>query len=116
MGFTDCTADFKDVLQSNVLSPRQNDASSTTNQVLCSSSVTKTVIACGFTDRTADFRDVLRAKQSAVPQAKRRKASSVQDGPNSNVFGKQYLEEAYTIVCRNDVPYVGVLFLTPRTA
>jgi len=57
----------------------------------------------GFTNRTADFKDILQAKQSAVPQAKRRKASHAQDEPSSNVFGKQYLEEAYTVVCRHDV-------------
>jgi hypothetical protein len=69
------------------------------------------IIFMGFTNRTADFKDVLRAKQSAIPQPKRRKTSPVQDGPDSNVFGKQYLEEAYTIVCRNDVPCMVVLFL-----
>jgi len=69
----------------------------------------------GFTDRTLDFKDVLRAKQSAVPQAKRRKTSSVQDGSDSNVFGKQYLEEAYTIVCRNHALCGGSL-LTWSTA
>lgn len=65
----------------------------------------------GFTDRTTDFKDVLLAKQSAVPQAKRRKASPLQDEPSSNVFGKQYLEEAYTVVCLYDVSQVEVLFL-----
>lgn len=69
----------------------------------------------GFTDRTVDFKDVLRAKQSAVPQAKRRKTSSVQDG-SSNVFGKQYLEEAYTIVCRNPCVLRGGSLLTWSTA
>ncbi|KAG0709532.1 hypothetical protein DFH29DRAFT_1823 [Suillus ampliporus] len=51
----------------------------------------------GFVDRTADFKDVLQAK-STVPQTKRRKASPVHDVSNANVFGKQYLEEAYTIL------------------
>lgn len=51
----------------------------------------------GFVDRTADFKDVLQAK-TTVPQAKRRKTSPVYDVPNANVFGKQYLEEAYTIL------------------
>lgn len=61
----------------------------------------------GFIDRTTDFKDVLQAK-GAVAQGKRRKASY--DVPNVNVFGKQYLEEAYTIVCRNNVSYVEVIF------
>jgi syntaxin 18 len=63
----------------------------------------------GFVDRTADFKDVLQAK-SVVPQGKRRKASPAHDVPNANVFGKQYLEEAYTIVCRNNVSNVEIFF------
>jgi syntaxin 18 len=63
----------------------------------------------GFIDRTADFKDVLQAK-GVVSQGKRRKTSPPCDVPNANVFGKQYLEEAYTIVSRNNVSYVEVIF------
>jgi syntaxin 18 len=63
----------------------------------------------GFVDRTSDFKDVLQAK-SATSQGKRRKASPAHDVPNANVFGKQYLEEAYTIVCRNNVFHVEIAF------
>lgn len=62
----------------------------------------------GFVDRTSDFKDVLQAK-SAISQGKRR-ASPAHDVPNANVFGKQYLEEAYTIVCRNNVSNVEITF------
>ncbi|KAG2369902.1 hypothetical protein BDR07DRAFT_1387337 [Suillus spraguei] len=51
----------------------------------------------GFVNRTADFKDILQAK-SIVPPDKRRKGSLPHDVPNTNVFGKQYLEEAYTIL------------------
>jgi hypothetical protein len=54
-------------------------------------------------NRTSDFREVLREKEDAIPDSKRRKISKhtksdVQlDG--QNVLGKQYVAEAYTIVC-----------------
>ncbi|KAF9247208.1 hypothetical protein BU15DRAFT_38716 [Melanogaster broomeanus] len=49
----------------------------------------------GYVDRTADFREALKSKQSTTPR-KRRKL--VVDGDSKDTFGKQYLEEAYTVL------------------
>jgi hypothetical protein len=54
-------------------------------------------------DRTTDFHELLTQKRNAIPEAKRRKitkyAKSDPPGESQNLLGKEYLAEAYVIVC-----------------
>jgi len=55
------------------------------------------------TSRTAEFREILKEKQNVQPEAKRRKLTPkrVADGQRDgqDLLGKEYLAEAYVIVC-----------------
>ncbi|KAF9226459.1 snare protein syntaxin 18/UFE1 [Gyrodon lividus] len=50
----------------------------------------------GYINRTVDFREALKSKQSTTPPPKRPKLTA--DADSKDTFGKQYLEEAYTIL------------------
>jgi hypothetical protein len=49
-----------------------------------------------YVDRTTDFQEALKSKESHTPPFKRPKMAV--DANSKNAFGKQYLEEAYTVV------------------
>lgn len=53
-------------------------------------------------DRTSEFREILRGVQNTIPEAKRRKVTK-RVGENQRegqvALGKEYLAEAYSVVC-----------------
>ncbi|KIK99253.1 hypothetical protein PAXRUDRAFT_132497 [Paxillus rubicundulus Ve08.2h10] len=50
----------------------------------------------GYVDRTTDFLEALKSKESSTPPFKRPKIAV--DANSKDTFGKQYLEEAYTVL------------------
>lgn len=71
--------------------------------------------------RTSEFREVLKEKQNDLPDVKRRKLNAKRTATDSsqrdgqNLLGKEYLTEAYVVVCGTCKRVTCMVVLTIRT-